>query len=81
MAILIKGKYRGDILDKVLCENLPGYSTSNQREMAAETMLKSENDFVRGMGNSIKTEIEKTPKEKRKDFKAKGELLDPERLK
>ncbi len=76
-----EGKCRGDILDKVLCENLPAYSTSVQREKAAETLLKSENECLRGMGNSIKTEIEKTPKEKRKDFKAKGELLDPERLK
>jgi len=74
-----EGKCRGDILDKVLCENLPAYSTSAQREKAAETMLKSSNDYLRGMGNSIKAEIEKTPKEKRKDFKAKGELLDPER--
>jgi len=74
-----EGKCRGDILDKVLCENLPEYSTSIQREIAAETMLKSENECLRGMGNSIKTEIEKTPREKRKDFKAKGELLDPDR--
>lgn len=44
-----------------------------------ENRLKSENEYLRGMGNSIKVEIEKTPKERRKDFKAKGELLDPDR--
>ena len=74
-----EGKCRGDILDKVLCENLPEYATSIQREAAAETMMKSSNDYLRNMGNNIKNEIEKTPKEKRKDFKARGELLDPDR--
>jgi len=74
-----EGKCRGDILDKVLCENLPDYSTSIQREMAAETMMNSENEYLRGMGNNIKTEIQKTPKEKRKDFRVKGEILDPAR--
>jgi len=75
----IRGDIRGDIIDKVLCENLPEYATSIQREAAAETMIKSSNDYLRGMGNNIKGEIEKTPKEKRKDIKAKGELLDPDR--
>ena len=74
-----EGKYRGDILDKVLCENLPDYATSVQRQTAAETMMKTENEFLRGMGNNINAEIEKTPKDKRKDFRVKGELLDPER--
>lgn len=81
LAKAVHTEIRSDIIDKILCENLPEYSTSIQRELAAETMMKSSNDYLRGMGDTIKSEIEKAPRKNRKDFKSKGELLDPDRNK
>jgi len=65
-------------LDKILCSYLLGYSTSVQRQNLAERM----SDFgigTRAYFDNAKQEIEKTPVNERKDFRAKGELLDPER--
>jgi len=40
---------------------------------------KSDNEYRRKYGQTIKEEIEKIPASERKDFRAKDELLDPER--
>jgi len=75
--------------DDVLCEKLPGYSNSVQRLAVAKrysekgiTTLEalSYYDFIVGFID-IKKEIEKIPENQRKDFRAKGELLDPDRKK
>jgi hypothetical protein len=50
-----------------------------QREVFADQLLKSGNEYQKGLARNMKDEMEKTPKEKRKDFRAKGELLDPDR--
>lgn len=67
------------MLDRVLCETLDGYSTSVQREGVAERMVETGPDYSRPHFEAIKAEVEKTPKAKRKDFTARGELLDPDR--
>ena len=67
------------MIDEVLCETLNGYSTSFQRERVAERMLRTGPDYSRPHFAAIREEIEKTPKEKRKDFRNKGDLLDPDR--
>jgi len=67
------------ILDRILSEQLPGYTTSVQRLAMAERLTRSGSEDIRKYGQSIKTEIEKTPVNERKDFRAKGELLDPEK--
>ncbi|MCL2104424.1 MAG: hypothetical protein FWH21_05125 [Kiritimatiellaeota bacterium] len=72
-------------VDKTLCEILPGYSNSVQRLAVARRQL--EDDNVQGKGffaerwTPIKAEIENVPETQRKDFRAKGELLDPDRKK
>jgi len=69
------------MLDRVLCETLEGYPASVQREKVADRMVKAGPEYSRPHFEAIKAEIEKTPTAKRKDFTAKGELLDPERTK
>lgn len=69
------------MIDQILCETLNGYSTSVQREKMAERMVRVGPDYSRHHFETIQLEVKKTPKEKRKDFSAKGELLDPERRK
>ncbi len=68
-----------EMLDQILCETLDGYSTSVQRRQMAERLVKQGPDYCRHYFEEIGAMIEKTPKEKRKDFRAKGELFDPER--
>jgi len=75
-------------VDDILCEKLQGYSNSVQRLAVAkrhsekgitiDTLSHYDSivDFI-----SIKEAIEKIPENQRKDFRAKGELLDPERKK
>ena len=69
-------------LDEALAKHLPGYSNSVQRMEIAERLAKSEEVDLIGKRISdrwkpIKEEIEKTPANERKDFRAKGDLLDP----
>jgi len=69
-------------LDEALAKHLPGYSNSVQRMEIAERFAKSEEVDLIGKRISdrwkpIKEEIEKTPANERKDFRAKGDLLDP----
>ena len=66
-------------LDKILCSLLPEYQNSMNRHENASRLSKISDDYYKDYFGKIKNEIEKTPKEKRKDFKAKGELLDPDR--
>jgi len=66
-------------LDKVLTAYLPGYSASVQRQNLAERMSDFEGVGTRGYFVNAKQEISKVPVQERKDFRAKGELLDPER--
>jgi polyhydroxyalkanoate synthesis regulator phasin len=75
------GREQHCMVDEILCEMLPNYRTSVQREVFADQLLKSGNEYQKGLARNMKDEMEKTPKEKRKDFKAKGELLDSERKK
>jgi hypothetical protein len=73
------GREQHCMVDEILCEMLPNYRTSVQREVFADQLLKSGNEYQKGLARNMKDEMEKTPKEKRKDFRAKGELLDPDR--
>ena len=68
-------------LDGVFCENLTGYKDSTQRKEIAEKFAQSKKEDIRNHWKAIKEEIEKTPAKERKDFRAKGELLDPKRKK
>ena len=68
-------------LDEALCSLLPDYSKSVQREEVAARFVKEGNDYYKRHFGTIKEEIEKTHEGKRKDFRAKGELLDHERKK
>jgi len=72
---------RAILMDGTLAKHLPGYSTSVQRAEMAETLAASSNGGYKRFGQPIKDEIAKTPVHERKDFRAKGELLDPERKK
>ena len=65
-------------LDKMLSDFLADYNESLQRFQVMERLTKHENAYYRNLFKAKLLEIEKTPKEKRKDFKAKGELLDPD---
>jgi len=71
-----------ELLDSVLCWQIPSYTNSVQRLAAVEKLLKniraSRGDYF-NRWNAVKEEIEKTPANERKDFRVKGELLDPER--
>ena len=69
-------------LDEALAKHLPDYAASVQRMEVAERFAKSEAvDFsgkrISDRWKPIKEEIEKTPANERKDFRAKGDLLDP----
>ena len=71
-------------VDRTLCKILPGYLNSVQRLAVAK--WHSENgdpfsDATKGYFSEAKRAIEKIPESERKDFRAKGELLDPERRK
>ncbi len=66
-------------LDKMLSDLLADYNESLQRFQVMERLSKHENAYYRNLFKAKLLEIEKTPKEKRKDFKAKGEILDPDR--
>ena len=77
----------GDVylMDRVLCDFLDGYAKSVQRTQAVQRFdnkIPKENypDSYK-FQKKIKEEVEKTPEKERKDFRAKGELLDPDRLK
>lgn len=77
-----KNEHTGDgakQLDLILSKLLPDYSNSVQRIEAAEWFVQNGSAYHKNYFGNIKAEIEKTPKEKRKDFKAKGELLDPDK--
>jgi hypothetical protein len=77
----VQKRYFSEALDKTLCELLPGYATSVQRGEAADAMSESKVDVYRNMGSRIKREIEMTPRAERKDFRARGGLLDAGRKK
>ena len=68
-------------LDKILCGMFPDYATSVQREKVATHFMNDDNEICRRQFMKIHEDIQKAPKEKRKDFSGKGELLDPEREK
>ena len=69
------------LMDKVLTKHLPGYSSSVQRDELVEKFGDSETAYVKKYWSDAKEEIEKKPAKERKDFRAKGELLDPKRKK
>jgi len=61
------------LLDKILTNQLADYKTSVQRLAMAERFPEG------NYWKAAKEEIEKIPANERKDFRTKGELLDPER--
>jgi len=63
-------------IDNLLARQLPGYATSVQRAQAMEKFAQKEHDSY---WPEVKQEIDKVPANQRKDFRAKGELLDPDR--
>ena len=74
--------------DEELSKTLPGYSTSVQRLSTARRFAPKDasagtlpNHDFRKKFHDVKEEIEQIPESERKDFRAKGELLDPERRK
>jgi len=60
-------------MDEILSEQLTGYKTSVQRLAVAERFPEG------NYWKAAKEEIEKIPANERKDFRAKSELLDPEK--
>jgi len=66
-------------LDQLLAKQLSGYATSLQRAQTVEKFAETRNEYWRKHWQAAKDEIEKVPASERKDFRAKGELLDPER--
>jgi len=72
------------VLDEVLRRDVPGYATSVRRMEVAERLSASDKIGLFGerIGDHwkpVKDEVAKTPNDKRRDFRAKGDLLDPER--
>lgn len=67
------------LIDNTLCEALDEYKYSLQRLACVTRFTENGNTYYKHHFGKIKDEIEKTPKEKRKDFKAKGDLLDPDK--
>jgi len=65
--------------DTLLCTHLLGYKTSVQRMAMVERFTNSNSEYQKTLWNAAKEEIEKVPVNQRKDFRAKGELLDPEK--
>jgi|GEM_PF-1695928 len=57
------------MLDQILCETLDGYAVSIQREQTAERMIRNGPDHSRPHFEGIKSEIERTPREKRIDVR------------
>jgi len=70
--------YIVELMDDVLAKHLHGYATSVQRAEAAEKFVPTDNEY-RKYWAQRKEEIKGVPAHERKDFRAKGELLDPER--
>ena len=68
------GREKHCMVDEILCEMLPDYRTSIQREVFADQLLKTGNEYQKGLARNMKDEMEKTPKEKRKDFTRKVPL-------
>jgi len=66
-------------LDQLLAKQLSGYATSLQRMQTVEKFAETCKEHWRNYWEAAKEEIEKTPVNERKDFRAKGGLLDPER--
>ena len=87
LELLQTGDDWGDVhsLDRVLCDTLDGYAKSVQRAQAiqrfSEKMQKTNNTDDQERHRKVQADVEKTPVKERKDFRAKGELLDPDRLK
>ena len=72
-------------IDEALCMTLDGYEQSVQRAQAIQKcsaeMRKTNNTVAQERYRKTQAEVEKTPENARKDFRSKGELLDPDRLK
>jgi len=75
-------------VDEALCEMLSGYSNSVQRLVAMRQHVDKSIPVtspsaarLRNYFRNAKEEMEKIPEPQRKDFRAKGELLDPDRKK
>ena len=66
-------------LDSLLCQFLPGYSTSVQRSEFIDRAYRLGTEGARNYWNPHKEAMDNVPVQERKDFRAKGELLDPER--
>jgi hypothetical protein len=56
-------------LDKLLCDILPEYRTSQQREVLAQRFVNSTHERTRSEFTRIQKEVEQTPKEKRADMR------------
>jgi len=67
------------LMDDALLQQLPGYGTSVQRMAVAERFALSDKDGIRNFWKSVRKKIEGIPVQERKDFCAKGGLLDPRR--
>jgi len=68
-------------LDNILLSTLDGYSQSVQREQTVRRFvhMPNMNERERQHYHTVRAEVDAVPADKRKDFRAKGELLDPER--
>jgi len=66
-------------LDQLLAKQLSGYAASLQRMQTVEKLAETCKEHWRNYWEAAKEEIEKTPVNERKDFRAKGGLLDPAR--
>lgn len=71
LEVLEKEKASGTakMLDLILCETLDGYAVSIQREQTVERMIRNGPDHSRPHFEGIKSEIERTPREKRIDVR------------
>ena len=68
-------------IDSILASNLPSYTSSIQRSSLYRRVQISGSVFSKNYFAKVKQEIDRVPCVSRKDFRAKGELLDPERKK
>lgn len=66
-------------MDAMLSSCLPDYRSSTQRLLLYQRVQMSGSIFAKNYFSKVKKEIEEMPETSRKDFSAKGELLDPER--
>lgn len=71
-------EYIAGLFDRFLLTGLSGYSNSIQRLAVVNRFAESRTPADEHFGKA-KEAIEKNPANQRKDFRAKGELLDPER--